>query len=164
MLLLVCIGLAGLVGYLVFTQSNRGRQEAAALPPTITPLQPTFTPTSTPTATPTETPLPTPTSTTVVGNNGEPVAAPADENEPLQIAPTDTPDPNATPTSTLVIPATGTVMPGVTPGSPPAAEMPAGGGVLPTRGTGYLIWVGVGMLLLLILGVYNYLKVSSPEA
>jgi hypothetical protein len=44
----------------------------------------------------------------------------------------------------------------------PPAQIPQGGGVLPD-GNGFLIWAGVGVLLLLILGLINYLRSPSSS-
>jgi hypothetical protein len=42
----------------------------------------------------------------------------------------------------------------------PAPEMPGSGGVLPSGGN-FLVWAGVGLLVLLLLGVISQLRSSS---
>jgi hypothetical protein len=78
--------------------------------------------------------------------------------------PTETPtvDPNVTPTNTLVLrtPEAGTSTPAPVAVNPPA-QIPQGGGILPGD-DGFLIWAGLGVLLLLIFGLINYLR--SPTS
>ena len=144
MLGLICIGLMGLGGVLFFTLNNRA-QEAAVIAVTPTVILPTFTPTGTPTATPTETPLPTSTSTPVIKvSEGEGGGT----------------TPHPTPTNTGVLqPATETPTP--TPAA--AAEMPSSGGVLSAGQNSYLIWAGLGLVFLLIVGVVKQFRSFSPK-
>ncbi len=155
MLGLICIGLMGLGGVLFFTMNNRA-QEAAVVAATPTVILPTFTPTGTSTATPTETPLPTSTSTPVIKvNEGEEGAT-----TPASPAEEPTINPNATPTNTRVLqPATETPTP--TPAA--AAEMPSSGGVLSAGQNSYLIWAGLGLVFLLIVGVVKQFRSFSPK-
>lgn len=154
---LICVGLLGLGGILFFTQANRAQEEAAAtIIPTIVP--PTFTPSATFTATPTDTPLPTPTSTPVIFG--------AEETEEPAQQPVDTPttDPNATPTNTRVLQtATATSTPEMTETpTPPLAPIPDSGGVLQTSDNDFLVWIGGGLLGLLIFGaVYRFRSIQT---
>lgn len=143
----------GLGALFTYNRANQAQEAAVAQdPPTAIP--PTFTPTSTATATPTETPFPTPTGTLVVGPTASPTSEgdrslPTSTLRPGEV-PTETPtlDPNVTPTSTLV------VQPTVagTPESGAAATqvVPDSGGILPVSRT-ILLWVGGGLLLVLVL-------------
>ncbi|MBI1879260.1 MAG: hypothetical protein HYR94_13755 [Chloroflexi bacterium] len=170
---LICIGLVGLGAFLSLRQANQIQDEiAVATPvfeaPTITPT-PTFTPIP---PTPTDTPEPTPTATLVVGPTAQEASVPdtslqAPTEEPTtnpNVTPTDTAtvDPNVTPTNTLVLqtPQAGTSTPAPVAGNPPA-QIPQGGGVLPATQASLLIWAGIGLLLLLIFGLINYLRSAS---
>ncbi len=179
MIALICVGLMGLGVVIFLTQSNEA-QETVAMPPPATPIPPTVTPISTPSATPTETPLPTPTSTSVLNQAGEQESPTVDDTEGL----TETliTDSNATPTdaqllqtpvntATLVATSTptpteqsptATTAPAATSSPTLVAQMPKSGGVLPANGDGVLIWAGLGLLLLLVLGVAGHLRSSSP--
>jgi len=153
---LICIGLMGLGGVVFFTVSNRA-QEVAVGPASPTVILPTFTPTGTPTATPTETPLPTPTSTPVISlDEGEvtPVSPPAGD--------TPTTDPDATPTNTRVVESS-TATPTPTPTPAAAAEMPDSGGVLSTERNGFLVWAGIGLVVLLFVGVVKQFGLISSR-
>ncbi len=55
-----------------------------------------------------------------------------------------------------------TVAPAATSSPTLAAQMPKSGGALPANGDGVLIWAGLGLLLLLVLGVAGHLRSSSP--
>ena len=153
---LICIGLVGLGGVGFFLFSNRA-QEAAMVPPTSTPILPTFTPTFIPTPPPTDTPLPTPLATNVVpGQPGPEVTEPVSEDG-LPIA-TATSDAAATPTNTLVVPASAhTPVPEGEAAGEVEAAMPGSGGILPVE-QGVLAWAGIGVLILLIIGVVNYYR------
>ena len=151
---LIIIGLMGVAAVVFFTSQTR--DQSALLPPSPTLLQPTFTPTPTFTPippTPTDTPEPTPTGTPVVRVEGQDAAAPIPQEEP-------TVDPQATPTNTLVLQA-----PSATPvpaaATAPPEVMPPGGGVLSSTKPGPLIWAGITVLFMLILGVFSYLRSSS---
>lgn len=185
---LICIGVAGLGLVLATRPANNPAEQAVAVVSPVAP-QPTFTPSPTITPippTPTDTPLPTPTPTLVVNPNAQEVAddarptevplpsifgdeaentpAAADEAAPVETPATDgaeAPAVQITPTSTLVIQS-----PTAVAGTPSAvstpAQIPLGGGVLP-EGNGFLIWAGVGVLLLLIFGLLNYLRSPSSR-
>jgi cytoskeletal protein RodZ len=155
---LICIGLLGLGGVVWWTRTSQIVEEAA-IPPTPTPIPPTLTPTSTPSPAPTETPLPTATSTPVV---------PIDGGEETGLPPEGGEETDAAPTGTRVLEGA-TAIPTVEPPTPiatttagaeataEAAEMPGSGGVLPTE-NGFLIWAGVGLLVVLIVGVTGRFK------
>jgi hypothetical protein len=170
---LICIGLLGLGAVLSLRQANQVQDEIVVASPvvaavTITPT-PTYTPIPPP---PTDTPEPTPTATLVVC----PTAQEASLPETSQQAPTDTPttnpdlppedtaipDLNVTPTNTLVVrtPEAGTSTPAPVAVNPPG-QIPQGGGVLPTTEGGVLLGAGIVVLLLLILGLINYLRTPS---
>jgi hypothetical protein len=150
---LICIGLMGLGGVVFFTVSNRA-QEAAVGPASPTVILPTFTPTGTPTATPTETPPPTPTSTPVISS---------DEGEVPPSGDIPTTDPNATPTNTRVVQSsTATTTPTATPAA--AAEMPDSGGVLSVEQNGFLVWAGIGLVVLLLVGVVKQFGLISSRS
>ena len=157
---LICIGLMGLATVLFYTMSTEA-QEEVAVQPTPTPIPPTPSPTSTQTATPTETPLPTPTGTPVIPiNGGEEGGTPPEGAAP-------TVDPNATPTGTKVLESTAEISdftpvapPTPIATTPPTEEMPGSGGVLPTE-KGILIWAGLGLMVLLIIGVSNHFRNQS---
>jgi hypothetical protein len=173
---LICVGLAGLGLILTIRQANQTQTEVVQATPVIAP-QPTLTPTPTITPIPptaTNTPEPTPTSTLVVGptaqeaavSGTEPIAplgqtATPNPNEPVPLDQTAAPDPNVTATNTLVIPldGAGTPTPAVVAANPPA-QIPQGGGILPGD-KGFLAWVGLGLLILLILGLVNFLRSPS---
>ncbi len=76
-----------------------------------------------------------------------------------EIAQAATTVPGVTPTNTLVVrtPTAVALAPAAT---PLPAQIPQGGGVLPT-GDGYLLWAGVGVLVLLIWGLISYLRSPS---
>jgi len=158
---LICIGLMGLGGVVFFTVSNRA-QEAAVVSVSPTVILPTFTPTGTPTATPTDTPLPTPTSTPVIkSDEGDEAAAVTPDTSP----PGDTPtiDPNATPTNTRVVQTTAeTPTPTATPAA--AAEMPSSGDVLSVERNGFLIWAGIGLVVLLVVGLVKQFSLISSRS
>jgi hypothetical protein len=105
------------------------------------------------------TPIPeefgSPTNTLVVET--EIAQAPTTVPETTPGAPTSVPE--VTPTNTLVVqtPTAVALVPGAT---PPPVQIPQGGEVLPT-GNGYLLWAGVGVLLLLIWGLISYLRSPS---
>jgi hypothetical protein len=162
---LICIGLLGLGGVVGYTRFNQAVEEAA-VPPTPTPIPPTLTPTSTPSATPTETPRPTPTGTPVVSVGGEETGPPPEGGEAAE--------PTATGTRLLegatAIPTVGTAIVTLEPPTPiatateeattgEAVTMPGSGGVLPA-GNHVLVWTGLGLLVLLIVGVTSRLKKS----
>jgi hypothetical protein len=156
---LICVGLLGLSVVLLANRANRQQEAAVATEfPTIAP--PTFTPTSTPTATPTETPLPTPTGTRVVGPTNTPTPG-GDRSLPTSTPDPNAPtvDPNATPTSTLVVqPTTAVGTPAADAGA--AQVVPDSGGVLPVS-RGILLWIGAGLLLVLLLyGSHSHSKPS----
>lgn len=168
---LICVGLLGLGAILALRQANQTQTEVVQATPAIAP-QPTLTPTPTITPIPptaTNTPEPTSTSTLVVGPTAQEAAV--SEEEPVFGAPTSapaapladtaTPDPNVTPTNTLVLrPAkVGTPTPAAVAANPPA-QIPQGGGVLPGD-KGFLVWAGLGLLVLLILGLVNFLRSPS---
>jgi hypothetical protein len=168
---LICVGLLGLGAVLAMRQANRTQTEVVQATPVIV-AQPTLTPTPTVTPIPptaTNTPEPTPTATLVVGPT--PQEAAVSEEEPVFGAPTSapevpladtaTPDPNVTATNTLVLrtPEAGTPTPAAVAVNPPA-QIPQGGGVLPGD-KGFLVWAGLGVLILLILGLVNFLRSPS---
>lgn len=187
---LICIGVAGLALVLATRPANNPAEQAVAVASPVAP-QPTFTPSPTITPippTPTDTPLPTPTPTLVVnpnaqevaddarptevplpsifGNDGETPSAPEGEAAPVETSVpegVEAPAAQVSPTNTLVVqsPTAVALAPA---GTPPAASTPAqiplGGGVLP-GGNSYLVWAGVGVLLLLIFGLINYLRSPS---
>ncbi len=148
----------GLAGVLFYTMSSEAQEEVAVLP-TPTPIPPTPSPTSTQTATPTETPLPTPTGTPVIPiNGGEEGGTPS---EGAGEAPTVEPDATRVLESTAEITDFTPVAP-PTPiaTTPPTEEMPGSGGVLPSE-KGILIWAGLGLMVLLIIGVSNHFRNQS---
>jgi len=153
---LICIGLVGLTSVLYLTQSNSAQEKAALQPtPIDTPFPPTFTPSPTLTNTPTETPEPTPTGTPVIKVGGE------TENDGTTI-----PSLNATATSTSVLgngDAAGlTPTPIIIEGTPTPIIIPGSGGVLPTATNGILVWLGGGVLLVLVVfGLFNRGKAPS---
>ncbi|GIK40521.1 MAG: hypothetical protein BroJett011_43540 [Chloroflexota bacterium] len=164
---LICVGVLGLGAVLALRQANQTQTEVVQATPVIVP-QPTLTPTPTITPIPptaTNTPEPTPTSTLVVGPTAQEAAVSGEEpvlGEPAApLADTATPDPNATATSTLVLRPTevGTPTPAAVAVNPPA-QIPQGGGVLPGD-KGFLAWAGLGLLVLLILGLVNFLRSPS---
>jgi hypothetical protein len=153
---LICIGMVGVVGFLVLSGPFPGvpflggqpPDDVVTAPPTPTPFAPTFTPTLAPTSTPTDTPEPTPISTPVVGSTD--VAA--------QPAETPITDPDVTATNTRVVrtptPATNAPTP-----TPLAQEIPASGGVLSQANNNFLLWAGGGLLLvILIYGGLNHFR------
>jgi hypothetical protein len=149
---LICIGLVGLGGVGFFIFNNRA-QEAAVVPPTFTPILPTFTPTYVPTPTATNTPLPTPLATMVVAGQPGPdeaIAAPtADEVAP---------DAEVTPTNTRVVPLdTPVPVVEIEDNEDVEVAMPGSGGVLSVE-QGVLAWAGIGVLILLVIGVVNYYR------
>lgn len=162
----------GLGAVLSLRQANQSQQAAVVVPP-VAP-QATFTPSPTITPiplTPTNTPEPTSTATLVVGPTAQEAAAsdtslvpPAEATTQPNETPQDTatPDPNVTATNTLVLrtPEVGTPTPAAVAANPPA-QIPQGGGILPANG-GFLIWAGLGVLLLLILGLVHHLR--SPAS
>ncbi len=181
---LICIGLVGLGTVLSLRPGSNPVEQAAVASPV--PLQPTFTPSPTITPippTPTDTPLPTPTPTLVVNPNAQEVA---DDARPTEVplpkmfgrdgtetpesgvegapaVPGEAPAVEVSPTNTLVVqsPTAVALAPvGTAPAVAPPAQIPQGGGVLPD-GNGFLVWAGVGVLLLLIFGLINYLR--SPQ-
>ena len=168
---LICIGLVGLAGAVYLYQTTFAEKAAIPSPTIVVPVE-IATNTSTPSPFPTETPLPTATGTRVVVIDGEGATV---ENQPdtgeatptqglaLPTAPGET-EPTAT--STLVVPNTpggesaGTAVAGTTPVATSSAEMPGSGGVLPSNG-GFLIWVGVALLAVLLIGVWKQFKTSQ---
>ncbi|GAB4421894.1 MAG: hypothetical protein Fur0044_19640 [Anaerolineae bacterium] len=183
---LICIGLVGLGTVLSLRPPTNPVEEVAVASPVA--LQPTFTPSPTITPippTPTNTPEPTPTPTLVVNPNAQEVADDArptevplpsifgddEESTPVpevEAAPVETSEAEAisgeapavqvSPTNTLVIQSPTPA--GTLAAVAPPAQIPQGGGVLP-EGNGFLVWAGVGLLLLLIFGLVNYLR--SPQ-
>ena len=162
---LICIGLLGLGGVLWYTTATQAVEEAA-LAPTSTPIPPTLTPTSTPSATPTDTPEPTPTGTPVVSAGGEETGPPPEGGEEGEPTPTGT----RLLEGATAIPTAGTAIVTVEPPTPIAtataaaesgesATMPGSGGVLPAD-NGVLVWAGLGLLVLLLVGVTGRLKRS----
>lgn len=161
---LICIGMVGLIGVLSMNRLNSA-QEIAALQPTPidTPFPPTFTPSPTLTSTPTETPEPTPTGTPVIKVGGE------TEGEELseQVgAGTTIPALNVTVTSTSVLgngDATElTPTPIIIEMTPTPIIIPGSGGVLPVATNSILVWLGGGVLLVLVVfGLFNRGKASS---
>ncbi|MCG3209136.1 MAG: hypothetical protein FOGNACKC_02755 [Anaerolineae bacterium] len=143
---LICIGLFGLGFVLTITSFNRAQEQAALIPTaTDTPFPPTFTPTPTATFTPTETPQPTPTGTPVVRPESEVTATPAE----VEAAATGSSELSGTATNTPVVgspTAVATVNATATP-----AVVPGSGGVLPVASSGILVWLGGGVLALLVL-------------
>jgi hypothetical protein len=168
---LICIGLLGLGFFFAFVRQPGLPDEVVQATPVL--LNPTFTltPTFTPIPpTPTNTSEPTPTGTLVVGPTAQEAAIP-DTQPPTEtpttdpnVTPTETPtvDPNITATNTLVLrtPPAGTPVPAAPAVQAPPAQIPQGGGVL-AGGHSFLIWAGVGVLLLLIIGLINYLRSPS---
>jgi hypothetical protein len=59
----------------------------------------------------------------------------------------------------LRTPEAGTPTPAAVAANPPA-QIPQGGGVLPGE-NGFLVWAGLGVLVLLILGLIHYLRSPS---
>lgn len=163
---LMFLGLIGLGGALFWRQSSRAQEQAASLPtpdippptpePTNTPLPPT--PTDTPTS------LPTATATAVVSIAGGEEAVVVETEAPQTIEdfmPVATATPlegSVTPTNTPVIRSDGDATPVSDSGNAdltaPPAEMPAGGGVLPDRHNSPLIWAGLSLLIILMIGVF----------
>ena len=88
-------------------------------------------------------------------SEAQPTAEPTEE---IQLA-TEEPTTDATSTSTLVL-QTPTEEATTTPTAPPVVQVPQSGGVLSTH-SNLLVWVGVILLLLLVLGVINYLRSTS---
>ena len=81
------------------------------------------------------------------------------------VTPSETPttDPNVTPTNTLVLqtPTSETPVPPPTSiAQAPPVQIPQGGGVL-AGSNSFLMWAGVGVLVLLIVGLINYLRSPS---
>lgn len=145
---LICIGLLGLGGVLFITGAFQSPEDIAVAPtPTIVP--PTFTPTSTATFTPTPTPEPTSTPTSVVHT---PTSIPVEGDGAAQEEPTPVPtvDPgplaSASATSEAEVTATNTPVP---PTATPEL-VPDSGGVLPTTGNGFLLWIGGALLVVLL--------------
>lgn len=137
----------GLAGVLFYTMSSEAQEEVAVLP-TPTPIPPTPSPTSTQTATPTETPLPTPTGTPVIPINGG--EAPTVEPDATRLLESTAEITDFTPVAPPTPIAT----------TPPTEEMPGSGGVLPSE-KGILIWAGLGLMVLLIIGVSNHFRNQS---
>ncbi len=164
----MCVGLIGIGGALFLTQTRRA-QEEAALGPTAPP-PPTPVPTNTPLPPPpthTPTSLPTPTSTQVVGNNAQVPSETVGEETVEELLPVATSTLMAgevTPTNTLVVPrGTATPAPADTVASaPPPAQMPAGGGILPLDRNYPLLWAGIGLLVLLVVGIIARFRSGSP--
>lgn len=148
---LICIGLLGLGGVLFLTASNRAQEDITLqITATPTPFPPTFTPTPTPTFTPTDTPVPTPTGTPVVpigGQAAQPTATP--EGGEGQAAISATTELNVTATNTPVVGTPTESAAGVSTGTP--AVVPGSGGVLPVTSNSILLWLGGGLLAVLIL-------------
>jgi hypothetical protein len=184
---LVCIGLVGLGGVIYLLRTNQAQQAAVPTPTLFVPI-PTPTLTSTPTSTHTPIPPPTPTGTPVVVINGQEVSSPETNQAPTDTPPpteeptqeptqqpteepevtlTDTPTPlqatseppEASPTNTLVVQQPPEDEADTTPTSLP--EMPEGGNVLSTHNNHFLMWAGVGLLLLLLVGIISHLRSSS---
>lgn len=171
---MICVGLVGLGAVLSLRRANQTQNEVVLATPIL--VQPTITPSPTITPippTPTNTPEPTSTATLVVGPTVQEAAAVQPTLASLfgtptldpNVTPTETPttDPNITPTNTLVLrtPEAGTSTPAAVAVNPPPAQIPQGGGVLPGDDD-FLIWAGLGVLLLLIFGLINYLR--SPTS
>jgi len=182
---LICIGLVGLGTVLSLRPLTSPAEEVAVVASPVA-LQPTFTPSPTITPippTPTNTPEPTATPTLVVNPNAQEVAddarptevplpsifgddeestpAPGEEAAPVETSEAvsgEAPAVQASPTNTLVIQSPTPA--GTLAAVAPPAQIPQGGGVLP-EGKGFLVWAGVGVLLLLIFGLVNYLR--SPQ-
>lgn len=186
---LICIGLVGLGTVLSLRPLASPAEEAVVVASPVA-LQPTFTPSPTITPippTPTNSPEPTATPTLVVNPNAQEVAddarptevplssifgddeastpAPAGEAAPVETTipeaeavPGEAPAVQASPTNTLVIQSPTPA--GTLAAVAPPAQIPQGGGVLP-EGNSFLVWAGVGVLLLLIFGLINYLR--SPQ-
>jgi nitrate reductase NapE component len=178
---LICIGLVGLGGAVYLYQTNFAEQAALPTPTIIIPVE-TATNTSTPTLVPTETPLPTATGTKVVAVSGEEVSV---EDQVPAEGSTQTPveEPTTTPTEALALPtaedqevatATSTMVIevptsesesapteeiGATPTATTAPEMPGSGGVMPASGN-FLIWIGIAVLAILLLGVWKQSRSS----
>jgi hypothetical protein len=157
---LICVGLLGLGAFLAMRQANQTQTEVVQATPVIVP-QPTLTPTPTITPIPptaTNTPEPTPTPTLVVGPTAQEAAASAPE---VPLADTTTPNLNVTATNTLVLrtPEAGTPTPADVAANPPA-QIPQSGGVFPGD-KGILVWAGLGLLILLILGLVHFLRSPS---
>jgi len=154
--------LLGLGGVLFFSLNGRA-QEEVAVTPSPTPFPPTFTPTPTPTLTPTNTPEPTPTPTSVVGGQAGD-DEPAGEDQIPEPVDTPTVDAEATPTNTRVLQtptATSTPVPDATATAPPAV-VPDSGAVLTLVNRGFLLWLGGGLLLvMLIYGTIHRYKSSG---
>jgi len=160
---LICIGLVGLGGAVYLYQSTFAEQAALPTPTVIVPVE-TATNTSTPSPTPTETPLPTPTGTRVIVVDGEQVPEATDElaatpTEGLAL-PTAEEEIEATATSTMVVetptsesesPAEETTL---TPAATSVPEMSGSGGILSASG-GFLVWIGVAVLGVLLFGVWR---------
>ena len=169
---LICIGVIAIGGFLFLNRNQRAQQEVAAVvteQPTLPPPTPTATHTPTASPTVTNTPLPTSTSTPVVGNGGQAASTGAEEGD-QGLLPTEEPtlDPSeVTPTNTRVVrpstftpaPEDGTAIAAV-PSTPdqsitsdPPAAVPDSGGVISQNNDQFLIWAGVGVLTLLIIGL-----------
>lgn len=175
---LICIGLMGLGAVMFYTRSNQAQQSAVEPLPTFTPLPPSVTPTDTPSATATNTPLPTPTGTPVVPRGDEqPASVPdnaqtgdgtpepeATEEGGLQL-PTVTPGgATLTPTNTAVVqPPTSIVAVTGTTTPDAVSQIPNSGGIIPPANPNFLIWAGVGLLLILTLGAVYHFKSSPTE-
>ena len=152
---LICLGLLGLGTVFFFTTSARDQAQALTTPVPPTPIPPSPTSTATATGTPTETPTSTPTNTPVIDLSGDTEQAPVD---------TPTTDPNATATNTRVLETqTTTPDPTSTPTAPPEV-IPDSGGVLPLASNNSLVWVGSGLLLVLIIyGMFHRFRLFQDS-
>lgn len=156
--------------------------------PTLTPIPPTPTDTPLPTSTPTLVVNPNaqqaaneqrPTEVVLTANPfTQPIGTPTPEigtemaqaptTEPeTEVTPATEPETQAAPTTDLVITPTNTrviqtptAMALAPAATPPLAQIPQGGGVLPAS-DGLLLWAGLGVLLLLIWGLISYLRSPS---
>jgi len=170
----------GLGAALYLRQSNR-QQEQAALATPVPPIIPTATPSPTFTPIPptaTNTPEPTSTATLVVNTEATKIAqATFQASNPITASlsmflhnKTPTPGVGTAVASTSGGEATAVLPPtpiGGTTVAPPTpiattlpSQIPQGGGVLPA-GDDFLIWAGLGVLVLLIIGAFNYRRASA---
>jgi hypothetical protein len=191
---LVCIGLVGLAIFIILQANQAQNETVVPPTPVVIALIPTDTPTSTPSLTHTPTPPPTPTGTPVVNISGQEASSPETSQSPTETpgadqaeatatntpeAPVPTEEPEITPTQTSMLPlpptegseatSTSTLVlqtptDEVTTTPTTAPGMPEGGGVLPANGNHFLVWFGVVLLLLLLLGVVNRLRVPSQTS
>ncbi len=166
------LGLLGLGAALFLRQASRAQEQAVAAA-TPTPVPPTPAPTNTPLPPPptdTPTPLPTPTGTPVVSSADGQQAADVDQPVTIEdfmpVATATAVDNGATPTNTPVV-RSGTEEPllaeaetesdGVESGdevlTSPPDTIPQGGGVLESNRNDPLVWVGVSVLLMLLVGI-----------